>query len=499
MATSSVSGSATLSSAGIGSGLDVNTIISKLMTVESAPLTLLQDQATSLNAKLSSFGKLQSYFSTMRDKANALTSTTLWNGTTATSSDTSAVKASTSSSSGTAAAAGNYAVTVNRLATGQTVTSAALPSGGTLSAGTLTIELGTWTGGTPASGSTPATPPTGFTAKSGSSAITVTIGDGDTSLSAVRDKINAAGAGVVATIVTDSTGSRLSLRSKDTGAENGFRVSASETVDDGDAATGLSALAYDATQASSPTTRTTEAANADATINGIAISSASNTLSNVVDGLTLTLQKTTSTPVSVDVAADTAAVKTAVTDFVTAFNAVAGFIRTQTAYNADTKTGGDLQGDSGALAIQAQLRAVINEGSSASSVFSRLSDVGIAMKSDGTLETNATKLDNALGNLGELKKVLVTDGTTSADSGFVRRFKRLADAALGSDGVFDSRTAGLRTSVTRNSKSQEDMQSRLTLTEARLRKQYTALDTTMAQMSTLSSYLTQQITAFNKG
>lgn len=497
MATSSVSSSATLSSAGIGSGLDVESIISKLMTVESAQLNLLQEQSTSLNAKLSSFGKLQSNFSTLRDKANALTSTTLWNGTTGTSSDTSVVKASTSAS--TAAAAGNYAVTVNRLATGQTLTSSALPAGSTLSAGSLTIELGSWTGGTPASGSTPATPPTGFEPKSGSSAITVNIADGETSLSAVRDKINAAGAGVVATIVTDSSGSRLSLRSRETGAENAFRISASETVDDGNSASGLSALAFDATAASSPMSRTTEAANADASINGIAISSASNTLDNVVDGLTLTLQKVSSTPVSVDVAADTSAIKTAISDFVTAFNAVASFIRTQTAYNADSKTGGDLQGDSGALAIQAQLRAVINQGSSASSVFGRLSDVGIAMKADGTLETSASKLDNALGNLEELKKVLVTDGANSAESGFVRRFKNLSDAALGSDGVFDSRTAGLRTSVTRNSKSQEAMQNRLELTEARLRRQYSALDTTMAQMSTLSSYLTQQISAFNSG
>lgn len=496
MATSSVSGSATLSSAGIGSGLDVENIISRLMTVESAPLTLLRNQSTSLNAKLSSFGKLQSNFSAMRDKANALTSTTLWNSTTATSGDTSVVKASTSAS--TAAAAGNYAVTVSRLATGQTLTSGALPAGSTLSAGTLTIELGTWTGGTPASGSTPATPPTGFEAKSGSTAITVNIADGETSLSAVRDKINAAGGGVVATIVTDSSGARLSLRSRETGAENAFRISASETADDGNAATGLSALAFDATDPGSPMSRTTEAMNAEASINGIAVSSASNTLSNVVDGLTLTLQKVSSTPVSVDVAADTAAIKTAVTDFVTAFNAVASFIRTQTAYNADSKTGGDLQGDSGALSIQAQLRAVINQGSGASSVFGRLSDVGIAMKADGTLETSATKLDNALGNLEELKKVLVTDGTSTADSGFIRRFKELADAALGSDGVFDSRTAGLRSSVTRNEKSQEAMQNRLQLTEARLRRQYSALDTTMSQMSTLSSYLTQQITAFNK-
>lgn len=490
MATSSISGSSSaLNSAGIGSGLDVNGIITKLMSVESAPLTLLQDQATSLNAKLSSFGKLQSYFSTLRDKANALSSTTLWNSTVATSGDSAAVKASTSASTGTTATAGSYAVQVNRLATGQTVTSTALPSGGTLSAGTLTITLGQWTGGSP---------PTGFDAKADTTPVTVNIAAGETSLSAVRDKINAAGAGVVASIVTDSAGSRLSIRSRETGAENAFRIEASETSDDGDAATGLSALGYDASAASSSMTRTVEAANAEASINGIAVSSASNTLDNVVDGLTLTLQKTTSTAVNVDVAADSASIKTAITDFVTAFNAVASFIRTSTAYDADKKVAGDLQGDSGTVAIQSQLRAVINEGSSASSVFGRLSDIGIAMKADGTLDTSATKLDNALGNLGELKKVLVADGATSAASGFVRRFKTLADASLGSDGVFDSRTAGLRSSVDRNSKSQEAMQTRLSLTEARLRKQYTSLDTTMSQMSSLSSYISQQVAQFNK-
>ena len=485
MATS-VTGVGSITSTGIGSGLDVATILSKLMAVEQRPLTLLQNQANGLNTRLSNVGKMQGYFSALRDKSNALTGTTLWGSTIATSADTAAVKVSTS----TGAVAGNYAVNVSRLAVGQTATGTALASSAaTLSEGTLTIELGSYGSGDPAAD---------FSAKSGSSAVAITIGAGETSLASIRDKINAAGAGVSATLVSDASGTRLSLRSKETGAENAFRVSVAETTGDGDPATGLSALAYDATVAASPMSRSTSAANASLTINGIAVTSASNTLSNVVDGLTLTLLRTTTGDVDVGVADDTASVKAAVTDFVSAFNTLASFIRTQTAYNADNKSGGALQGDSATLALQNQLRGVLNEGSSASSTWSRLSDIGLGLKSDGTLETNETKLSNALGNLPELKKLLATDGASAGESGFVRRFKRLADAALGNDGVFESRSAGIRASVSRNGKSQEAMQERLNQTEARLRAQYSALDTKMATLTNLSSYMTQQITQMNR-
>ena len=485
MATS-VGGVGSITSTGIGSGLDVKSILTQLMAVEQRPLTLLRNQATDLNTRLSSVGKMQGYFASLRDKANALTGTTLWGSTLASSTDASAVKVSTS----TGAVAGNYAVNVSRLALGQTLTGTAMPSSAsTLNAGTLTIELGSYGSGSPAAD---------FTAKAGSAAVNILIDAGNTSLAGIRDKINAAGAGVTATIITDASGARLSLRSQQTGAESAFRVSASETTDDGNAATGLSALGFDATAASSPMQRTMAAVNADLSINGIAITSASNTLSNVVDGMTLSLLKTTTGNVDIGVISDTASVKTAVTDFVTAFNTLASFIKAQTDYNADNKTSGVLQGDQSTLALQSQLRAVLNEGSSATASWSRLSDIGLALKSDGTLDTNTTKLDNALGNLPELKKLLAADGASSAESGFVRRFKRLADAALGSDGVFESRGAGIRSSVSRNSKAQEAMQKRLDQTQARLQAQYSALDTKMASQNNLSTYMTQQIKQFNR-
>lgn len=478
-----------ISSPGIGSGLDVNTIVAQLMVLERRPLDILNKQESGLNTQLSNMGQLNSYTSAMRDKASALTSLTMWNRTTASSSDTSYVTVSSASG----AATGRYAVSVQALAAGQTASSRAFASAtDTLNEGTLTIELGEWT-----PGATATDPPTGFTPKDGSTAVSISIGPGETSLEAIRDKINNAGAGVTATIINDANGARLSLRSSETGAENGFRVTATETADDGVAANGLSALVYNPPAAGSQMTRNQAAQNAKATINGIELSSASNTLENVADGLTINLLRETTTAVDVNVTDDTASVKQGVLDFVKAFNDLANYLRTQTAYNAETKTGGVFQGDSSIVGFQRQLRAVLNEESSASDVWATLSDIGISMKSDGTLETNTSKLDAALGDLPELRKLLATDGATTAQSGFMDRFRDLGDSVLGFDGLFETRNASLKAGIERLDDRQAQMEQRLTQTEARLRAQYTALDSTMARLSTLSSYVGQQMAALS--
>lgn len=472
-----------INSAGIGSGLDVSSIITSLMAVESLPLNRLQTQASSFNSALSTLGKLQSNFSGLKDKSSALTDNTLWTQTKATVSDESVLKVST----GTNASAGSFSMQVRSLATTQTVASSAFAdSAAALGGGSLTIELGAYDG----SGS--------FSAKNGSSAVSISIDPSSSSLAQVRDKINAANAGVLASIVSDANGARLTLRSRETGADNAFRISATESTGDGNAATGLSALAYDAADAGSPMARTALAANADLSINGIDISSASNTLDNVVDGLSVTLSKASSTPVNVVLANDTDAIKSAITDFVSAFNTTASFIRSQTAYNADSKVAGALQGDQSILSLQSQLRGVINQASTASASYSRLSDIGITMGADGTLGINNTKLENAMGNLGELRSLLAGDGSSTESTGFVRRFKNLATAALGSDGMFTSRTDSLKSRLTSNSKSQDAMTLRLETVQARLQQQYSSLDTKMASLSGLSTYMTQQINLLNK-
>lgn len=476
---------ATLSSAGIGSGLDVNGIITQLLAIERQPLAKLEADEKKLTTKVSEIGKLQGMVSAMRDKAGSLSSLTQWAQTAGTSADASAVAVTTASG----AATGKYSVQVQQLAAQQTVSSRLYTASDTAAQfgpGTLTIELGTWTG----------TPVSGFTPKAGTTAITVTIGAADDTLAEVRDKINAADAGVTATIINDATGARLAIRSKATGAENGFRIGAAETADDGVAANGLSALAYDAL-GTSQLTLNQSAANALATINGIAVVSSSNTLVNVSDGVTLKLMKTSTAPVEVSVDPDTAAAKTAIEDFVKAFNELASFIREQTKYNETTKTGGPMQGDALVLGLQRQMRAMLNQATTASTSLTRLADIGITMKSDGTLEIKPSLLDNGLANMPELRKLLATDGAGTSDTGFMRRFKELGDLMLGADGAFETRNESLQVRIERLNDRQAQMEARLASTEKRLRAQYEALDRNMGQLSGLQNYMGQQLQALN--
>jgi len=474
---------ASITSLGVGSGLDAEGIISKLMSVEAQPLTLMQQQESDLKTKVSSYGKMQSLFSDFQDAAQALSSVTLWNQTTASSADATAVSAS----SADGAASGSYAVTVQKLATSQTVTANALPtSTSTLNTGTLTIELGTYTG----------SPETGFTAKSGATPVTISIGAGDTSLAAIRDKINNANAGVTASIINDASGARLSIRSTATGAENAFRITAAEDIDDGSAATGLSMLSYDATTAS-PMTRNQTAINAQATINGIAVTSASNTLDNVADGLTVKLLKENVT-VNVDVAPDSDSVKAGIDTFVKAFNALASYIHAQTKYDPDSKNAGPLQGDRTAVSMQNQLRAILNQSSTASSMYSTLSDIGLSMQADGTLQVKSSKQSDALAHLGELRKLFATDGADTASSGFMQRYAKFASSVLDTDGAMTTVQGSLKAQIKTLNDREAAMQTRLDATEARLRAQYQALDTTMSQASGLSTYMSQQLTALSK-
>jgi flagellar hook-associated protein 2 len=477
---------ATISSPGIGSGLDISAIVSQLMAVERQPLVSLQREATQLNTSLSTFGRLQSLASAMRDKAAALSAPSTWAQVTATSSNAAAVSASAASG----AVVAGYGIEVQQLASAQTVSSrvfTAADAASTFGPGTLTIELGQYGTGAPVT----------FTPKAGATAVTVTIDAATDTLAEVRDAINAAQAGVTASIIQDANGARLSLRSASTGAENGFRVTAAETTDDGVATNGLSALAYDATGASSQLSLNRAAVNARATLNGIAVESKTNTLSGVVSGLTLNLQQVTSAPVEVTVAANTAAIKTQIQEFVQAYNDLSSFIRDQTQYDPGSKKAGSLQGDGMVTTLQRQVRNVLNQSSGASSVFDHLSDIGITQKRDGTLEIKEGVLSDGLARLPELQKLLANSSTSNADSGFMQRFRALGDALLGSGGLFEARNGSLQRSLKDNTRRQDAMEVRLAATQQRLLAQYNALDRNMGSLNGLSSYVNQQLQALN--
>ena len=496
MTTTPSSTTGSISSAGLGSGLDVKSIISSLMAVESQPLQLLQDKAQTVQTEISAVGQIQSLTSALSDKAHALSNTSLWTQTTSSTSDSTVVTADTS---GGTAAAGDYSVSVQQLAQGQTATLATAASA--LTPGTITIQLGTYT-------TDGATPPNTTFAAAGAPAPSITIGPGDTSLASIRDKINLANTGVSASIITDASGSRLSLRSTTTGSANGFQITATPAGVDPDPTSSLAALNFDASTAAvnSQMTNNQFAQDAKATVNGIAVTSGTNKLSNISDGLSLTLMKKTDTPVDVSVADDTASMQKAVTDFVTAYSQLQSYISLETKYDASTavaagtsRQDSPLTGDASVIGFQNQLRAIVNTTSTTSTMFARLSDLGIAVQSDGTLAISSpTKLTSALQHPDEVSKLFSTYGTTNENTGIAVRFASLADNAVAPGGSLYSRADGLRGELSRNQKDQDDMQDHLDQTQTRLTAQYQALDTTMSQMSALSSYVTQQISAMNK-
>jgi len=497
MTTTPSSTSGSISSAGLGSGLDVKSIISSLMAVESQPLQLLQDAAGTVSTEISAVGQIQSLNSALSDKAHALMSTSLWTQTTSTTSDATVATADTS---GGTAAAGDYSVSVQQMALGQTVTSS-VAAGNSLTPGTLTIQLGTYA-------TDSATPPNTTFTNASSAPVSITIGDADTSLSAIRDKINQADAGVSASIITDASGARLSLRSTTTGAVNGFKITAAETTDDGNPATGLSALNFDASTGAtnSQLTLNQYAQDAQATVNGIAVSSSTNQLSNISDGLSITLLKKSDTPIDITVSDDTASMQKAITDFVAAYSQLQSYISLETKYDPSTpvqagtsRSDSPLTGDASVIGYQNQLRAIVNTTSTTSTMFSRLSDIGIAVQTDGTLAVgSATKLSSALLHPDELSKLFTTYGTTNENTGIAVRFAKTADNANGVGGSLYSRADGLRGELSRNQHQQDDMQTHLDATQARLTAQYQALDTTMSKMNALSSYVSQQISVLNK-
>ena len=376
-----------LSSAGIGSNLPVDSIISQLMGVEQKPLTALDKKVAAVQAKLSAMGTIKSALATFQTAVKGLSDVGKFQAVSATIGDAAVATVSGSPS----ATLGSYSLEVSRLAQAQKLASAGQASStADIGTGTITFDLGTISGGTLTDGKY-----TGAGFASSGSVKTVTIGAGDSSLSGIRDAINKAQVGVTASIVNDGSGSpyRLVLTEQASGKASSMRIS----VGGGDPE--LAALLnhdpdLDAGQAMS---EMVTAQNAEFKLDGIAISSASNTASNVIDGLTLNLTKTNvGNPTTVVLGRDTAAVIASVGQFVSAFNAINKTMKDLTAYNEATRTGAVLNGDSTVRGIQTQLRALLSSPvATGGSAFSVLSEIGVTVKA-GVMAVDDAKLKQTI-------------------------------------------------------------------------------------------------------
>lgn len=395
-----------IQSTGIGSNLDVNSIITKLMQVEAQPLTSLATKEASYQAKLTAYGTLSSALSSFQSSVTSLSSIATFQNLSANTGDSSIATATTTSS----AVAGTYNVNITKLAQAQSISSAGQAATNTTigsgTSSTISIQFGTISGGSSTNGTyTGAT----FTQDANQALAEITIDSTNNTLQGIRDAINAANKGVTASIVGDGNATvpyHLVLTSAKTGASSSMKIS---VTGDGDL---QNLLNYDPA-ATQNLKEVTTAQSANLTVNGIAISSESNSVSGVIQGATLNLAKAGSTTISLN--NNVSGVQSSVNGFVKAYNDLQSALKSLTGYDATTKRGGILQGDSTAVGIQNQVRNILNSSvNGLGGGVTTLSAIGVTTQKDGTLAVDSSKLTKALNsNFSDIGGLFSTFGKST--------------------------------------------------------------------------------------
>lgn len=398
-----------ISSLGVGSGLDLGSLVSGLIEAERAPVAnRLAIKESNFSAELSAFGLLRSSLSQFQSSLSGLQSATAFNAKDVTLSNDSVFSASVEKF----ADVGSYSVEVSALAKAQSLASSAATAFTTtddvIGEGSLSIQFGTTT----------TTPSYGFTADAGQApqVIDVSAANGNNTLSGLRDYINDNDYDVQASIVNDGSGYRLVLTSERTGALNSMEITVSGDGDgNNNDNSGLSQLAFNAS-AQTSMLQTVGAQDAALSINGLNITRDNNEITGAINGVTLDLLKADiGNVVNVDVSESRAQITASINGFVEAYNGLAESIDALTAYNPETGSGSILIGDFTVRSISSQIRNVIfGSVSGLSGNIRSMVDIGITTNSNGTLEVDSSKLKDALDNYGsEVEALFSLQGSTT--------------------------------------------------------------------------------------
>jgi len=439
-----------LSTPGIGSGLDISTIIDQLMTLERRPLVRLGTDQVALEAQLSGIGKLKSTVSVFRSAMGSLAEVDKFKQFKATSSAESVLTAGADAT----AAKGVYQVEVLRTAENHR-----------LAASNVFDDTDTTLIG--AEGD----------------AMTITVGTssfeiefGDKTLGEIRDAINTASnnPGVTASILQDDSGFRLTLSADATGSSNLVAVAYADGVADPFA---LSTLNQDRDDSGA-----FAAADLDAVLtleNAFTVTRSSNTISDVIQGVSLNLVEAGNVTINVD--RDDDKIRAQVNQFVGVYNEVIGTL-------SELRGGVLAEERSSLVSLEAQFRAVLNTPSEGGA-FDFLFELGVETERDGTLSLNATTFDSAL----EFDPQGVAEMFAGAPNGLATRFTELADRLNAAGGMLNSRETTLNSRIRDLEGARADVQSRLQRKEASLVRQFSTLDALIAQLNTTSSFLTTQL------
>ncbi|MFW0765572.1 flagellar filament capping protein FliD [Trabulsiella odontotermitis] len=471
---------ASISNLGAGTSLDLNTLYTQLETAEQSKLTTITNQQSTYNAQLSAWGKLQSSLQSLQTATAALGKTDTWNSASVTSTNTSFTATTTSG-----APVGSYTVNVSKVAKAQVLTTASMASSST--------QLGSTTGGTRT---------LTITQPGTKDPLKIELSDSaDTSLNGIAKAINNAGGNVNASVIKATDGNyRLMLTSKTTGTDGDMTITV--TGDD----TLQNAIGYDSTTKTGAMNLQSASQNAKLTVNNIEIERQSNTITDVLPGITLSLKSESTADETLEVSRATDANKKAITDWVNAYNSLQSTINSLTKYVAvdpgttQSSSNGPLIGDSQVRSVQSQLRGLLTEVQG-SGAYKLMSQLGITqdptIAADGTLgnlKIDDTKLTKALtDNPDAIQDYFIGDGKTT---GFATQMNNTLTTMLstttGKEGIVQNAKDGINSTLKTLDKRYDDMQASIDATMARYKTQFTNLSTLVNKLTNTSNYLTQQ-------
>ena len=470
---------------GTGSGLDIDGLVANLVAAERTPAeNRLNAREAVLTSRSASFNSVKAALTEFESASSKLAKASTFSQFTTSSSDTTKATISATSS----ASLGSYQLAVTNLASAQTLASGTFSATtDTLGTGTLTIAIGTpsYTGST-------------YSSFTQTSSVDITIDSSNNTLAGVRDAINSAGAGVNASILKNGDDYQLLLVSEKTGLSNSMSVSVSgdsvgSDIDD----SGLSKLAFNSS--GSQLTQYAAGANANFSINGLAVSSASNTVTDVIDGVTLNLLSATASPITIDVKTDTDTIVAEVQAFVDLYNTYASLVTDLTKYDATTGVAGDLQGDSTVRSVMSQIRSELGKSvTGLTGSYTSLVDLGISIDKSGVMSFTQSTFKTAFAAAPTEVAGVFASTTVSgtAVEGVAEKLETLIEGFLVSTtGIFDSRITGINSQLEAIGEDRADLARRMQSLEDRYFAQLNAMDSLLAEIETTGNFLTQQFEA----
>lgn len=446
---------------GLMSGLDTESIISQMMQLERRPITLLQRQEAAYQTKISGVGAMKSVLTELQTAASALKETSLFDSFSVKSGNTDILTATASDT----AVAGTYSVEVTQLAQAHSVKSLDFADSDTteIGTGTLTIQLGTNT------------------------AVDVVIDADHSTLSGIATAINDSGAEVTAGVLNDGAGKfYLTLTGKDTGVANtiAFTVKSTDTGDFTNLVT---------------TTDDILPLDAELKVNNNPVSRASNSIDDLIQGVTLDLKKAeVGTPFDVTVSRNVSTVISKINDFVAKYNSALSGLKSLQIYNADTGEVGMLQGDSTPRLAQSQLQNLLRTTvDGVASEFDTLSELGVTADEDGQLSFDSDVFTTAYeSNRTDIVNFFTQ--TTAGSEGFALQFENFIDGYVDSStGLLTSKEDSMNSSIDRIGDQVDKIEYRLSKREANLRRQFNSLESLLAQFQTTSGVLSQQLSSLS--